>query len=427
MKILFISHCFPPWNSIGAVRTGKTAKYLIKHGHDVRVISCNNQTLDDNLTLEIPREKVQYTSWMNVNKPIELLLGGGGISTKSFNLSSDYLSNCIYSAGTFYKNVLNFPDGQIGWFPFAQHAGLRLIRQWIPDIIFASGGPFTSLLVASSISKKCKIPWVAELRDLWVDNYDWVRPFWRYGIEKKLEHSTLTSASGLVTVSEPMAENLKSKYFNPCKVITNGFDQEDYLNLPKIPFSKGIVRIAYTGQIYNKQQDPSPLFIALQQMGKEREKIRVDFYGRNLEIARKKMALFNINRLVKFHDSVSHKNSISIQTQSDILLLFPGHGSSWKGIYTGKLFEYLGARRPILNIGNSEGVAANLIRKCGAGVSLSEPGLIAQKLNQWIKQKSDKGEIPPLPLSVGEGYTREEQTEKLSRFLHSCLENPDST
>ena len=45
MRILFISFFFPPYNAIGCVRTGKTAKYLMRFGHDVRVISAREQNL----------------------------------------------------------------------------------------------------------------------------------------------------------------------------------------------------------------------------------------------------------------------------------------------------------------------------------------------------------------------------------------------
>lgn len=42
---------------------------------------------------------------------------------------------------------------------------------WKPDVILASAMPYTSLLVAAKLSRKYDIPFVAELRDLWVDNH----------------------------------------------------------------------------------------------------------------------------------------------------------------------------------------------------------------------------------------------------------------
>jgi hypothetical protein len=425
MKILFITHMFPPFNAIGSLRTGKAAKYLIESGHEVKVISGSRQSLDNRLPVEILEKNIEYTSWINVNSPIEMILGGKKkVAAKGYAQSSIHLPNWVQKLGYLYRYFVNFPDGQIGWYPFAMKAGNKVIRSWSPDLIFASASPYTALLVASALSRKHNIPWIAELRDLWSNNHNYLGPTWRKFLDKKLESRTLKSACGLVTVSEPLKEVLDFKYSIPCKVITNGFDPGDLPRPSVIPFSNGIVRIVYTGQIYNNEQDVSPLLIALQQMGKEREKIRIYFYGRYLGFTRPAFQTdlrFKFAHLIEFHEPVSHHESLSLQAGADILLLFPGGSPAWKGVYTGKLFEYLGVRRPILCIGNTDGVAANLIRERRAGVTLNKPEQIALQLQQWVKEKNDTREIPFLSDEVGKGFTRKELTKNLSEFFQACL------
>jgi len=426
MKILFITYMFPPYSAIGSIRTGKTAKYLFEFGHDVNVVSCANQSLKNNLPLEIPEHHVQYTAWINVNSPIELILGGKKrVARLGFLESAGHLPSLIREKGYLYRNLFNFPDGHIGWFPFAKQAGHQKIQEWKPDLIFASASPFTSLLVASSLSRKYNIPWIAELRDLWTDNHMQVRPSWRQFFEKPLERRVLSSACGLVTVSDPMKKILESKYSSPCVVITNGFDPDDRPEEPDITFSSDTVNIIYTGQIYAAEQDPSPLFKALHLMGKEREDVRVYFFGRNLSGMNPYAVEHGVNHLVEIHKSLSHRQSLSIQNQSDILLLLNGQSAALVGP-GGKIFEYLGARRPILCIGNTEGVAADLIGKRCAGTTLNDPEKIANQLKYWIQQKKNNGNIPFLPAEVGKGFTRKEQTEKLVNFFKSCLKNPVS-
>lgn len=428
MKILFIAHFFPPFNSIGALRAGKIAKFLIQGGHDVKVVSCKDQSLASNLPLEIPEDCVRHTSWWDINSPVELLLGGKKkVAAKGYVPSSEHLPSWVYYFGTFYKNLLNFPDGKIGWYPFAKTAGEQIIRQWQPDLIYASATPYTTLLVASSLASKHNIPWVAELRDLWMDNPYWVRPFWRFYFENRLEHRILGSATGLVTVSKPLSQTLKSKYNIPCEIITNGFDPEDYPDQPKTLFSDDKLHITYTGQLFNLMRDPSPLFIALKKMGSSAQKIRLHFYGRYNDFALQLALQHSVGHLVEIHPPVSHVEAINIQVQSDILLLLPGYSEKERGVFTGKLFEYLGARRPILCLGNVDGEAAKLIREREAGVTLTEPEAIARQLSQWIKQKSETGAIPSLPAEVGKGFTRKEQTEKLIRFFETCLKKHQST
>ena len=428
MKILFITYIFPPFNAIGSVRTGKTAKFLVESGHDVKVISCAKQSLSKNLSLEISEQSVQYTDWINVNSPVEFILGGKKkVASKGYYPIVKNLPGWIFRLGCLYRSILNFPDGQIGWFPFAKRSGDRLIQQWKPDLIFSSAVPYTSLLIASTLSRKHKIPWIAELRDLWIDNHYRIHPVWRRKLEERLERFTLSTAIGLVTVSDPLNHLLKSKYPIPCATITNGFDPEDYPETTKISFSNGKIHLTYTGQLYSLKRVPTPLFIALNKMGADAEKVRVHFYGRYLDFAYEYARKYNVDHLVEIHEPVSHSEALNIQTKADVLLLFPGYDVEDQGIFTGKIFEYLGARRPILCIGNTEGVAANLISERKAGISLNEPEKIALQLRYWIKEKSENGEIPFLSSEVGKGFTRKEQTQKLMKFFETCLNKSVST
>jgi len=91
--------------------------------------------------------------------------------------------------------------------------------------------------------------------------------------------------------------------------------------------------------------------------------------------------------------------------------------------YTGKLFEYLGARRPILAIGPADNVAAALIRERQAGIVSSDPAEIAGQLSRWLEAKERGADIPDLPASVAAGLSREEQTRRLERFLERFVKS----
>src|SRR5688500_6437513 len=149
MRVLLISYLFPPFNTIGAVRTGKTAAYLTRFGHDVRVLTAANQPLEPSLALEIPDSNVTSTGWLNVNWPVELALGGRSkVAARGFTLSRGRHRGLLGALGGWSKTLLNFPDGQIGWLPFAVRAANQICRHWRPDVILGSALPMTSLLVA---------------------------------------------------------------------------------------------------------------------------------------------------------------------------------------------------------------------------------------------------------------------------------------
>lgn len=392
MRILIISFRFPPFNSIGAVRVGKTAKYLTKMGHEVKVVTAARQRgRQSELPVEIPESNIFYTG-----RPpsrfvmIEKILGDRGRSGPS-------------------------------WCRYAFKKAEELLALWSPDIIYASALPYNSLLVASSLSHKYKIPWVAEFRDLWADNHSSNRQGVDQWWHEHLENRTLSNVSGMVTVSEPLAGKLRIKYDKPVSVILNGFDPGDYPLERKIN-KDPILKILYTGMIYNKQ-DPSPLFAAIKLLGSEAENIKIAFYGSKADLVNRLITQYKIESFVKVYSSVSYKESLTLQINADVLLLLNWNDPAQKGIYTGKLFEYIGARRPILAIGSVDNVASELIINRKLGIVSNDPSEIATQLRKWIKQKNQFKEIPSHPLESTQGFTREEQTIILDKFLKSIIES----
>lgn len=417
MRILIISYFFPPYNTIGAVRVGKTAKWLHEMGHEIKVVSARNQPLQATLELEIPRENVVYTNWININALPELVLGGRSqVAAEGFT-PKGHMRNMMRGLGKLYKTVLNFPDGQIGWYPYGLREARRLLKKWKPDVIFASAMPYTSLLIARQIAHEYHLPWVAELRDLWTDNHYYQYFGLRKHLEKNLERKVLGSANGIVTVSEPLAETLRRKYTNPIEVILNGFDPLDYKEIkPMVCSSDDNLLIIYTGSIYEGKRDPSPLFVALTLMGDEADNIRVEFYGRNIESVRLLVKQYGVERLVSVYPSIPYGDALTRQKEADVLLLLLWNDPREKGVYTGKLFEYLGAGRPILAIGSPDNVAAELIMDRSAGVVAVDPAKIAEALKRWYTMKRE-GKDFSVDNSRFTDLTRQRQTTRLADFL----------
>lgn len=425
LKILLISFCFPPYNDVGHVRVGKLAKFLLRFGHDVQIISARDQPFPATLPIEVPEARVLYTKWVNVNKPAELVFGGRksvavrGLDARGTLRSGETVLRRLYRR--LYKRFISFPDDQVGWFPYAYNAAARCIERWKPDVICASAMPFTSLLIAHRLSRRYTIPWVADLRDLWVDHQNYKYAGWRRAIEGRLERRILTSATGLVTVSEPLAAVLRTKYTGPVSVVMNGFDPDDYPDDSHRPKGSPIVRIAYTGMIYEGKQRLEPLFEALAGMPR-RDHVRVTLYGRYLELARRMAAAYAMESLVEVHDAIPYRDSLRVQRESDVLLLLLWSDPREKGVYTGKLFEYIGAGRPILAIGPADNVAADLIAERAAGVVLQDAGDIRRQLERWIDIKQGGAVIPPTSKDAGLGLSREEQARRFERVLLDAMQ-----
>jgi len=425
MRILMISFGFPPANSIGCVRTGKIAKYLTRFGHEVRVISARHQVdMQSALRLEMPRECITYTPWLNFRWPLEIMLGRGKRLEDAWEATySNHLGlgrNILRVLRTF----LYFPDKEIGWMPFALHSASHMLRRWSPTLIYASAGPYTSLIVAHLLSQRFGVPWIGELRDLWVNNHNYKYfgyPAWRERLEEKLERRVLSSAEGLVTVSVPLAQTLIKKHRKPTAVILNGFDASDYPAGSDIRFNDNVFRIVYTGNIYFNSQSPEPLFEALQMLGNLAQRVRVSFFGNFSKRLHEMARGCGIEHLIEIIGPVSHQDALKAQKQADFLLHLLWNDPDEPGVYGAKLFEYLGSRRPVLAVGHTDNVAAQLIIERGAGVAANDPKELAIHLENRIKYKETNGQIPQLDGKVGLGLSREEQTRQLERFLIELL------
>ena len=71
---------------------------------------------------------------------------------------------------------------------------------------------------------------------------------------------------------------------------------------------------------------------------------------------------------MSLNPQVPRNIALDKQRESQILLLLNWDDPREIGVYTGKVFEYLAARRPILAVGGPRGVVTELLEDTGAGV-----------------------------------------------------------
>lgn len=417
LRVLLVSFRFPPFNSVGAVRVGKTAKYLARFGHEVRVLTAGEQGISPTLPLELAPEQVTYTRWVDVNWPARLA-SGGRAKVEAQGFASQRSGGVVAWGARLYKNLLNNPDGQVGWYPFAVRAGERLLREWRPDVVFASALPITSLMVASRLAAAHGVPWVAEMRDL-LDYTDAPRPGLPHRVRRSLTHRLLSSASALVTVSEPLAERLRREEGKPVRVVTNGFDAEDVAEGGDAPPAgeDGTLRIVYTGMIYPGRQDVGVLFGALRRLGPDARRVRVEFVGRYLDTVEPLARSLGVAEGVSVSPAVAYRESLALQRGADALLLVLPHDPSEHGVFTGKFFEYLAAGRPILAIGPAENVACAAVRDRGAGAVAQDEEGVAAILRRWLDEKASAGRLAAPPPAARRGFSRADQTRVLEELL----------
>jgi len=433
-RVLIISFAFPPTNTIAAVRLGKFAKYLPQFGWEPMVLTADEvKGYSQNLPVEIKEANIFRIPYFAIGPTISYELTGGQRtiyeSPAKISTWRKALYKLIHLAAPIYTLpvIRTLTLEPTGWYHHAVKKGLEIISKEKIDIIFSSYSPSVSHFVASQLHKQTGIPWVAEFRDLWSLNHyvRKVQPF--HFFEKELEKRVMKDSNLLITVSEPAAKQLEALHSKKVVTIHNGFDEDDYLD--NVPLTAKFT-ITYTGNIYPGKQDPSVLFKAVAEL-KEEGKISPDsfevrfFGGNTLATLPPIIKEYYLEKLVKIYGFVPFKESIEKQKESTILLLLGWNDPRERGAYSGKVFEYLGARRPILAIGLKGDVADELLKETGSGVVVNEVNEIKTLLSKWMKEFEQSGEIAshfkPNSAAVYQ-YTRKQETAKLAQVLSKVTE-----
>jgi glycosyltransferase involved in cell wall biosynthesis len=433
MKILIISSSFPPQNVIGAVRSGKLAKYLHERGYDVRVLAAP-PTGDTSLPLEIPADQVVCAKDWNIDGLFDPLVEffrnplrkhpkqarEPTATDKPSSATSDGRSLKERIKEHYYA-LLRIPDARAGWRKNAILAGRELLSRWRPDVIFASAPPVTNLFVGASLGRRFHVPWIAELRDLWVDNPYYLFPAWRKRLDQMLERRVLGQAASLVTVTPLWGQTLEKSWDKPVSVILNGYAEEDHpIAAASAPKQPGKLSILYTGNIYPGFRDPSALFEGIRRLtAPQRLALDVEFYGSTVARVQDLVSNHEVTDCVRIHRSVTYRQSLELQRNADVLLLLQWNDPRDAGNIPAKFFEYIATGRPILFLGYEQGTLANLIREREAGFISNSPEAIAAKLASWIDIRQ-RGEIPALAADAKAGLSRTDQFQKLESVLMSA-------
>jgi glycosyltransferase involved in cell wall biosynthesis len=396
-RVLVVSYFYPPFSSVGATRVSKMTRYLRDAGWTPHVLTVDQCDYPRTLPVEIPDESITRAPQMfDLASIPRTLVGRRRLATDRVAPRQSKYWAMLWTIGLAYRHLICFPDGQIGWKRSAIARGVQLVREFKPDIILSSSLPNTSHLVARAIAQQAGVPWVAELRDLWTENHNFRRVQPLRAFEARLERSVLMDADALVTVSEVWAERLRAQFGRPTFVVPNGFDPNDYPRDPRP--DTGMFRLVYTGMFYDGRQNPDPLFHAVRQLADsgriDPRWFRLQFVGQYLGPIRLRAEAFGISPFVEVGSPVPYLESLKLQSAATALLFLDWNNDKTEGWYSAKIYEYLGAGRPILSIGPTHTVVARLLARTGAGEAASSTEQVVSLLQRWLAQFERGATIP---------------------------------
>ena len=435
-KVLICSYCYPPYINesgfIGSLRISKFAKYLPLYGFEPFILAAkdpwSSPLFYNNLD---PSVNIDHTDFLDPyfvihntirKKPQDKRTSIDQISSGEMR-KTDNKNN--------FKKIIRdafvWPDTRLFWVVLGNSIakGSRIIERENIDVIMSTSPPVTTHILGDILARKNELPWLADFRDSWTGNrnYERIGPF--RVIDEFFEKRCLRRADVLTTVSKPIAEELFRVHRKPVYIIPNGFDEEDYdFNVEM----DNAFTITYTGTI-NKIRLASLeiLFEAISMMLRNGyfndNDIKIQILGAPIRSDIIKLAeMYEIQEYVKIIPWVPYETSIKYQKASQILLSLEGLRER-EGVYTGKIFEYLGARRPILAIAQKGGVIDQLLKQTRAGILCCDAHETVEILLKWYCEWKKYGSIRYEGINDElQRFTRRETARRLSEVLNSLIE-----
>lgn len=392
-EVLIITYCLPPRPFIGSNRLGGLAKYLGNYGWNPIFLTPELQTGEWDPSINVVETPFPFPA--SITKYREQVLPdidkGYGQKLKQTAISA------IRPAFKLLKEFKFYPDEYNTWIPVAIEYGSKVLKERKISAIISSSEPTSTHLIANRLSKDFGIPWIADFRDLWTQNHYYSHSKMRKSLEKRLETKTVKAASALVTVSQPLADKLQQIHPCPTYSIPNGFDPDEVRNDADVAGTTQKLLITYTGHMYEGKRDPTQLLEAISQLLAHgqltRELIELRFYGSYSTKLDNKINEMGLKDIVIQYGMVDRETAIQRQRDSSVLLLLNWNDPAEEGVYTGKLFEYLAARRPILALGGPGGVVKELLDETEAGVHVNKLYRLQEVLLQWLDEIGRQGAI----------------------------------
>jgi glycosyltransferase involved in cell wall biosynthesis len=389
VNLLLVAYFYPPCRDTGAARPAAMARYLERLGHRVTVLTTRAYgELEDDAERRVVRAH--------------------DLQLARARLRGERTIGSLYDADTYsgrphpLSRIL-VPDPLVAaWAPFALPRALRLAAAERFDCVLTSSPPESAHLIGRALQRRRGLRWVAELRDAW--RFESLRPPYPTGLQRaldaRLERRLLGAADAVVCVAEPAARDLRARGIADPEVIQNGWDPEaaGAAASSGVDLDPGRISLVYTGRL-GAGRDPAPLVASLAALARDDPaaagRLELIVAGPLLEAERALFAADVRPARIQIAGALPRERAVALQREADALLLIAHPARSQ--LLNFKLFEYIGARRPIVALAagteagrvagevgaevvgadDAEAIATALRRLAAGGIGAPDPAAAA--------------------------------------------------
>jgi len=424
--VLIITYYWPPSGGAGVQRWLKTVKYLREYGWEPIVYTPENPeapALDNSLLKDIP-EGVKvikqpiwepysfYKKFLGLKK--EEKINAGFLTEKKKPGLAEKIA--VWIRGNFF-----IPDARKYWVKPSVDFLSNYLRSHPVNAIVSTGPPHSMHLIALGLKQKTGIAWLADFRDPWtnIDFYD------KLMLSKsadrkhhKLEKSVLENADVVTSIGKQMAEEFRMLGAKRVEVIPNGFDESDFV-FDNVQLDKDF-SISHIGSI-NKDRNNDIFWLAVKELCDEmpafKEKLKIKLVGKTDHAVMESLEKHDLQPHLEKIEYLPHDEVLQKSMSTQVLLLLLNNTPNAKGIMTGKFYEYLAAKRPILCIGPEDGEAAKTLEETASGkvAGFEDKGKMKLILQAYF-EKYQQNNLTVENAAI-ENYSRKKLTGKFAELL----------
>lgn len=407
-KVLLIAYYFPPIAATGAMRPLQFCRHLSSYGWMPSVLATDASSAlprhpEDRKLLDVIPEDLSVTRighpdprgrFLKVVEHVRHLRrqrrkadvpSETDVSIRK-PVSSRSKVMLLNAAKLFAEASWEFPDLQSPWCRPAMRALTRVSTQDRPDLIWATGRPWTGLLVGLRQARRWKVPFIADFRDPWVagqqhDTSEYRRSakmLWKRA--QRLERSVCEGAARVILNTDELREAFCMTYPELSEkfvVIPNGYPEylaerfkavyrENCGGLRKA----GVIEFAHFGTVYGGRK-PVALLQAVDQLLKEGKvepaRMRLRFVGswEVDDVTCERLAQdLEHKGVLEREQPVPHQHCLAKMANADYLLALQ---AGFRLQIPAKIYEYIVTNRPLLVIGG-EGATEHLVTRNNLGL-----------------------------------------------------------
>jgi len=386
-RVVVVPYYYPPFWGSGN-RWPTLVKYLRELGHEVTVLATDayGRLEDDDAN------GVQRVHDLRASAAVRRMLRREDIPTAGAAAGDQ-------PAGPLLTKLF-VPDAYVvSWLPAAALATRRLLAESNIDVVITSSPPESVHLLGLLLGRR-RPAWIADFRDGWT--FEPLRPPFPTGLQQRvdgrLERAVAQHADAVVAATRPIAGDLVQRLGARATHISNAWDPA----LTSVPAAPRIgesseKRIVLTGKFSGvRGSNPEAFLRALARVRSEPDSppLRLVLAGPLLDADRALIAATGNADFVSSVGIVERSSALALQRSADALLLITSRNSSEA---TGKLFEYIGADRPVLALADGN-EAARIVAETGIGVTVAPDDVeaIANALRRVAA-----GTLPFAPRNLG--------------------------